>query len=75
MKQDQKIWEYTITQVQLMLQPPLDMKKPKNKESLDSLNKMGAEGWELIQIIPSQTGLTNCFWKRENRKKTAEWDV
>lgn len=66
-------WDYKITQMQLMLTPPLDMKKPKNQESLDHMNQMGKEGWELVSAQPNQTGATTCFWKREVKAPIDEW--
>ncbi len=66
-------WEYKVTQVQFMLNPPFDAKKPKNAEAMDIFQKLGQHGWELIQAQPNQTGLTTCFWKREIKGKVDEW--
>lgn len=66
-------WEYKVTQVQFMLNPPFDAKKPKNAEAMDIFQKLGQHGWELVQAQPQQTGLTTCFWKREIKGKVDEW--
>lgn len=66
-------WEYKVTQVQFMLTPPFDASKPKNAEALKSFEKMGHNGWELVQTAPNQTGITTCFWKREVKGPINEW--
>lgn len=66
-------WEYKVTQVQFMLNPPFDPKKAKNVEALKVFDKMGTHGWELIQANPNQTGVTTCFWKREVKGPIDEW--
>lgn len=66
-------WEYKVTQVQFMLTPPFDAKKPKNAEALEIFQKLGKDGWELVEAHPLQTGLTTCFWKREIKGAVNEW--
>lgn len=66
-------WEYRVTQVQFMLNPPFDPKKAKNVESLKVFDKMGKHGWELVQANHNQTGITTCFWKREVKGPIDEW--
>ncbi|MBT9547796.1 MAG: DUF4177 domain-containing protein [Candidatus Sericytochromatia bacterium] len=66
-------WEYKVTQAQFMLTPPFDTKKPKNAEALEVFEKLGKNGWELVQAQPNQTGLTTCFWKREIKGPVDEW--
>lgn len=68
-------WDYTITQIQLMQTPPLDLNKPKNQETLNTFKEMGSKGWELFHIIPQQMFLT-CFWKKEIKKGSKEeWNT
>lgn len=66
-------WEYKVTQHHFMFNPPFDPKKPKNAEALTLIQKMGNSGWELVQANSSQTGITNCFWKREQKGPVDEW--
>lgn len=66
-------WEYKITQVTFMLNPPYDPKKPKNLESMELFQKLGKDGWEMIQATPNPTGITTCFWKREIKGAVDEW--
>jgi hypothetical protein len=66
-------WEYKVTQVHFLLNPPFDAKKPKNAEALQIFEKMGKHGWELLQATPNNTGITTCFWKREVKGPVDEW--
>ena len=64
-------WDYTATQVQFQT-PPLDLTKPKSLDALESMRKMGEEGWELVNMIP-QNMIFTLFWKREKKKGDEAW--
>ena len=64
-------WEYNVTQIQFQ-GPIIDLTKPKSLESIETLQKMGENGWELINMI-QQTMLITCFWKREKKKAGETW--
>ncbi|MFN8671064.1 MAG: hypothetical protein U0457_03150 [Candidatus Sericytochromatia bacterium] len=64
-------WDYTVTQVQFQT-PPLDLTKPKSLEAIDSMRKMGDDGWELVNMI-QQNALFTMFWKREKKKGGENW--
>lgn len=70
-KAETKKWEYKVTQVQFQ-SPPIDLTKPKSLDALDSISKMGEDGWELINII-QQNMLFTLFWKREKKKSGDTW--
>lgn len=64
-------WEYQVTQVQFQ-SPPIDLTKPKSIDAVDTFNKMGDNGWELVTMI-QQNMLFTCFWKREKKKAGDTW--
>jgi hypothetical protein len=64
-------WEYQITQVTFHT-PPIDLTKPKSIDAIESMQKMGENGWELINMI-QQNMLFTFFWKREKKKGGESW--
>jgi hypothetical protein len=49
------VWEYKVFRFQT---PYVD------KETLDSLNKLGTQGWELVGVMDTG-GNPTCFFKRQ----------
>ena len=64
-------WDYTVTQVQFQT-PPLDLTKPKSLEAIESMKRMGEDGWELVNMI-QQNMIFTMFWKREKKKTGENW--
>lgn len=64
-------WEYSVTQIQFQ-GSIIDLTKPKSTEAVDAMQKMGENGWELINMI-QQNMLFTCFWKREKKKNSDDW--
>ncbi|MEK7433158.1 MAG: hypothetical protein AABZ74_08510 [Cyanobacteriota bacterium] len=64
-------WDYTVTQVQFQT-PPLDLTKPKSLEAIESMKRMGEDGWELVNMI-QQNMIFTMFWKREKKKPGESW--
>lgn len=66
-------WEYKVSQLQFQT-PPIDLTKPKSVESIEMMQKLGDEGWELVTMI-QQNMLFTCFWKREKKKAGDTWTI
>jgi hypothetical protein len=66
-------WEYKVNQLQFQT-PPIDLTKPKSLESIENMQKLGDEGWELINMI-QQNMIFTCFWKREKKKAGDTWTI
>ena len=66
-------WEYNVTQVQFHT-PPIDLTKPKSIDAIEAMQKMGENGWELINMI-QQNMVFTCFWKREKKKAGDTWTI
>jgi hypothetical protein len=49
------------------------MAHPKVQETMADMQRLGAEGWELVGTIGQQMGNTVLFWKREVHQTTEEW--
>jgi len=64
-------WDYTVTQVQFQT-PPLNLTKPKSLEAIESMKRMGEDGWELVNMI-QQNMIFTMFWKREKKKTGENW--
>ena len=66
-----KKFEYQVTTSQLSA--PLNMTLPKVQEAMTEMQRLGAEGWELVGTIGQQMGNTLLFWKREVVASKDEW--
>jgi hypothetical protein len=66
-----KKFEYQVTAGQLAA--PLNMAHPKVVEALADMQRLGAEGWELVGMVGQQMGNTILYWKRELHATTEEW--
>lgn len=56
-----KKWEYTIANLPQISTPPVP-------DIVELLNRMGAEGWELISfVLFEQAKLFQCVFKRPKR--------
>lgn len=66
-----KKFEYQVTTGQLAA--PLNMAHPKVVEAMAEMQRLGAEGWELVGTVGQQMGNTILFWKREVIVSTDEW--
>ena len=64
-------FEYHVSTSQL--QVPLNMASPKVQEAMADMQRLGGEGWELVNVVGQQMGNALLFWKRQVISSTEEW--